>query len=132
MIYDVVTHLDELLLADVEVCAMLSNFEGSPAIAFMSAPKGMQMPYMVTSVPGNASSGNYVTDEGIYSVDIYTSGGDMPTAVAIAKAVISLFDMSRLPPDLGMSMWKEWDTFIPEKDPSTAHYHIEFGLRHFQ
>lgn len=130
MIIDVLAYLDEVLLTDPEIASELADYFGGPAIAFQTAPNDMKMPYMVTSSVANKAEANYITDRSLYSVDIYVQNGDTIKASKIAKRVIELLNMSRLPVDIGLNIWKEWDNFIPEDDPSTIRYHVEFGLRH--
>jgi len=130
MIFDVLAYLDSVLIEDTQIKAELADYFGSPAIAFQTAPKDMLTPYMVTTSVGNTAESNQVTDRSLYSVDIYVEDGDTFKAGKIAKRVIELFDMSRLPVDIGLNIWKEWDNFIPEDDPSMIRYHVEFGLRH--
>lgn len=130
MIFDVLAYLDSVLIEDAELKAELSDYFGSPAIAFQQAPKDMLMPYMVTTSVGNTAESNQVTDRSLYSVDIYVGDGDAFKVGRIAKRVIELFDMTRLPVDIGLNIWKEWDNYIPEDDPSVIRYHVEFGLRH--
>lgn len=131
MIIDVITHLDSILYADPQIVSELSSYEGGPAIAFQTAPKDMRMPYIITTSVANAAEGNYVTDRSAFSFDIYCEQGDALKAARIGKRVIELLDMSRLPVDIGLNIWREWDNFIPEpNDPSVMRYHVEFGLRH--
>jgi hypothetical protein len=131
MILDVISYLDDVLYNDPDIAADLSIYLNGPAIAFQSAPQDMVEPYIVTSSAANAAEGNYVTDRSAYSVDIYCPDGDTAKAGRLAKRVIELLNMTRLPVDIGLNIWKEWDNFIPEpNDPSVIRYHIEFGLRH--
>ena len=132
MIFDVVAHLDEQLVTNEVLALHLSDYNGSPAIAFMTAPMDMEMPYMVTSVVGSKADDNYITDRSLYAIDIYVDNGDIALPAVIAKEVIKLFHMTRLPIEIGLTMWKEWDNYVVEADASTIHYHVEFGFRHYQ
>jgi hypothetical protein len=130
MILDTIAHLDEVLITDSELASELSDYYGSPAVAFQVAPSDMKMPYLVTTSVANRAEDNLITDRSLYSVDVYVDLSDTHRAGKIAKRVKALFDMSRLPVDLGLNIWLEWDNFIPEDDPSIIRYHLEFGLRH--
>ncbi len=130
MILDVLAHLDSILIEDDLLKAELADYNGSPAIAFQVAPKDMTMPYLVTTSVGNTADSNYITDRSLYGIDIYVPNGDIARASRIAAHVIELFNMSMLPEDIGLNIWKEWDNFLPEDDPSIIRYHVEFGLRH--
>lgn len=130
MIIDVLAYLDQILITDTQIISELSDYYGTPAIAFHVAPTDMKMPYIVTDSAANAAEDNDVTDRSLYSVDIYVQNNDTLKASRIAKRVIELFDKSRLPADLGLNIWKEWDNFIPSDDPNIVRYHVEFGLRH--
>lgn len=130
MILDVISHLDEMLMSNADITSQLSIYQGSPAIAFQVAPEDMKMPYIVTSSASNRADANYVTDSMLYNVDIYVQNKNITKASEIAKKVIEMFHMIRLPVDVGLNMWKDLDLFIPEEDPSVVRYHIQFGLRH--
>lgn len=129
-ILNVLAYFNTVLSNDAVLKSLLSDYGGEPAIAFKNAPEDMVMPYMVTSSASNVAEDNYITDRMLYNVDIYVDNNDIVTADAISKRVIELLSNTRLPANVGTTVWKELEIILPEDDPSIIHYHLQFGLRH--
>jgi hypothetical protein len=129
-ILNVLSYFDNVLANDDVLKSLLSDYHGGPAISFKNAPEDMALPYLITSSASNVAEDNYITDRMLYNVDIYVDNNDIVTADAISKRVIELLANTRLPADVGLTVWKELEIILPEDDPSVIHYHLQFGLRH--
>lgn len=127
---NVIAYFQKVLSQDERLNQLLSKYEGEPAITWLNAPNDMKMPYVVTSSVTSTAEDNYVTDRMYYNVDIYCTNGDIVTCDAIRAQIVDLLANRRLPPEIGVVVWKDFERPIPEKDPHTMRIHVQFGLRH--
>lgn len=134
MIGDVLEYLRWRLETDGVISTTVSLYgegdERSPAIAYQVAPKDMLMPYIVVNANLGADS-NPSLDRFIYAVDIYTDNGDFSTAQVLTDRVQFLLDKLRLPPDIGVGVWRDSRYIIPnEEEPAVQHHYVSFIVRH--
>lgn len=124
---------------DPVVSALVSKYtpdpsnpdESYPAVAFMTVPNDMDMPYVVTRVETNIAEDNDILKRMVYNIDVFADNGDIVTADKIARRIEYLLHRERLPLDLGIGIWKDVPpTIIPEDDPGVMHYFQRFIVRH--
>lgn len=134
MIGNVLEYLRWKLESDSVISSIVSAYgdddEQSPAIAYQVAPKDMLMPYIVVNANVGADS-NPSLDRFIYAVDVYTDNGDFSTAEVLTDRVQFLLDRLRLPPDIGVGVWRDSRHIIPNPDePAVQHHYVSFVVRH--
>lgn len=127
---ETIDYLRTILETDGIIVSKLGNYHGYPSVAYQVAPDDMPFPYMVLNVIP-ATDTNPSLDRFVYTVDIYTDNGDIETAVILADRVDKLLDKRRLPPDIGVGVWRESKHPVTnETDVRIQHFHVSFVVRY--
>ena len=131
----VLQYLRELIENDPVILHHIGKYStdderGIACIAYQSAPKDMPFPYIVLNVQSNVEEENQAVDRMVYTTDVYTDNGDIETAFLLADRIDAIFNKHKLPPEVGIGIWRENKfPLINEDDLAVQHIHISFLVR---
>lgn len=122
------TYLHGVLTTDATLIAAMG---GSVRLYHLWGVEDAVMPYLVHRIDLRANDGEWVTRQGTYILDIWSSSDSGAEALAVRDRIVTLFD--ELPfsttESVGVRLWLQTDGFIPESTEDIWHYATQWNLR---
>jgi hypothetical protein len=127
------TYLNGILTNDATLKAAMG---GAVRLYHLWGTEDAEMPYIVHRIDLRANEGEWVTRQGTYILDIWSSSDSGATALAIRDRVITLLDELNFNLTDGAThiadgcrLWLQTEGFIPESADDIWHYATQWNLR---